>query len=161
MKLSAFSVLTCFAALTFLGDDCDPPKAGSKKPGEAKLAGWEPGEVRVCALTGSDKGPDAVTIKAALGGEPMHDFTAKKTDKGYCEYLQPDWKTYGFSFPLSMAGTDGVTLTEVGVYFMESDSDNPSFDDFKYTKAVKGKDGVFKLMLAPDIDMPTVKFKSP
>lgn len=169
--MNRFIITSLVAAigLTFIGandDGCDSPatpenKKDSDKPSAAKIAGWEPGEVRVCALTGSNNGSDALTTKAALGDESMHDFEIKKSDKGYCEYLRPDWHRYGFSFLLSMTPPDGTSFTEVGVYYMTDAKDNPSFDDFKYTKASKNKDGVWNLRFTPDVDMPTVKFTSP
>lgn len=156
----------CLVALTFLGDDCeDSDKAKSSpsdKPNAAKLAGWEPGEVRVCALTGSADGPDVLISKAALGDEGMHDFTLRKQDKGYCEFMRPSWLRYGFDFVFAMAAPEGGTaLTEVGVYYLDAPKDNPAPDDFKYAKAVKAGDGVFYLRMTPVAGLPTVKFAAP
>lgn len=165
MKTATLSAAACLVALSLLGDDCEDADkskaASSEKPGAAKLAGWEPGEVRVCALTGDSKGQDTLVVKAALGDEGMHDFTTKKQDKGYCEYMRPDWSRYGFDFVFAVAPPEGTALTEVGVYFMEDAKDNPDDGDFKYMKAAKGKDGTFRMRMTPDVAMPTVKFKTP
>lgn len=134
-------------------DEDEPAADAAKPPGDAKLAGFVPGWLTVCAVVDGD----AATAHVSYWSEPFP-VTLKRTPKGMCGGLLYDWPHMGLESVLSITIDAGEKKpSEVGVYYVESPTSNPGPDDFKYARAVQHGDAYRLRIDAQAPALPVVK----
>lgn len=141
------------------------PAASADVPTPEKIAGIEFGSVKLCVVPKAGAAPAEVSVKVApifnnegnQEGKPSEKtFALKKAEKGYCDFVHPDFSRLWGNI-LMVTATD-VPLDEVGIYYLKDWKENPSGESLTYAKLVTTSDGVFKVnVLIANAVVPTIQ----
>lgn len=141
------------------------PAASAEVPTPEKIAGIEFGSVKLCVVPKAGAAPAEVSVKVAPifnDGDPKEGkpsektFALKKAEKGYCDFVHPDFSRLWGNI-LMVTATD-VPLDEVGIYYLKDWKENPTGEALTYAKLVKTNDETFKVnVLIANAVVPTIQ----
>jgi hypothetical protein len=143
-------------ALSFLGSDCDDEKSkSSEPPTPEKIAGMTAGAMKYCVVSALANPKMDVDFEWDGQHASIH---MEKGEKGFCAY---DTLNSSVINPrlFILTPPEEAKATEVGVYFLEKDKDNPKADDLTYQKFAPIKNGRYALIVEPNNGIPLVKVR--